>query len=776
MSAAPSVQTRSKAWPEPAQFNEAVQNLAVTMSDPELQAGEAELNPLGLPMPYSGNFADVYKVHCPQTGNTWAVKFFKREVRDLHHRYSAISGHLSQVQLPFMVDFRYLEEGVRIGGQWYPLVKMRWIEGLSLNRFVAQSLGDPRLLDLLFDLWVKLAARLRDAGMAHADLQHGNVVLVPESSGGRLLLKLIDYDGMYVPALAGQNSGELGHANYQHPQREVTRAFGPELDRFSHLAICCALRCLSVGGRPLWERFNSGENLLFTARDFAEPGSSKLFRELWTLRDAQARALVGHLVLAAHRELDRTPLLADLMQDGRVRPLNAAERHYVIALLGGELDQEQIEPPPLPETETQTLPAEDIEPPPIPVPQRESSSEPGYFAQWLSIVLLALIVVVLALGWVSGAFSTAAIVIAAAAGGIVVTVALWRGYRSLPERQLLQQAVAELEIAELRWQSKQGEWQLLSDEVPELEQALAEVQEDYLSLPRRLLEAKAEAQRNVEEQRKTLGIKRLELSEQESEALRLSEAELERMLKALQDQLAAIVDQEGLEVRRALQQLQLQHVANAMRGAKLVHAVIHDIDATSKARLLAARFESADDVMRRDVRVVAGISESGVLALHRWAELSLGQAQRSAPQALPDLTWRAISARYAAQRTHVQTQIDDLDQWEAARRQQIVEGFATKRQELSVEFEALADVAKCDSAALDHWFELERIRLTHGHVRLHGEIHEKTDQLPRRQAELRPILEQAAKDAGLARQKVTQLQSLVLSRLLQAIWLPNRAK
>src|SRR4249919_3493028 len=96
--------TRPRAWPDPAQFNEAVQNLATSVSDAELQRGEPELGPLGVPMPYAGNFADVYKVHCPATGNTWAVKFFKREVRDLRQRYQAISDHLIASRLPFMVD------------------------------------------------------------------------------------------------------------------------------------------------------------------------------------------------------------------------------------------------------------------------------------------------------------------------------------------------------------------------------------------------------------------------------------------------------------------------------------------------------------------------------------------------------------------------------------------------------------------------------------------------------------------------------------------------
>ena len=149
-------------WPTAAQFNEAVQNLRTSMSDPELQGGTPAVNAQGLPLLYAGGFADVYQVHCPETGNTWAVKIFKHEVRDLRERYAAISQCLDQTRLGFMVDFRYLDAGVRISGAWYPIVKMHWIEGQKLNQFVAQSLDQPRMLDQLFRLWVKLAAQLRD--------------------------------------------------------------------------------------------------------------------------------------------------------------------------------------------------------------------------------------------------------------------------------------------------------------------------------------------------------------------------------------------------------------------------------------------------------------------------------------------------------------------------------------------------------------------------------------------------------------------------------------
>jgi hypothetical protein len=131
MTANPSQSARNNAasWPTAAQFNEAVQNLATRMADEELRGGTAAVNAFGLPLLYSGGFADVYRVHCPATGNTWAVKFFKHAVSGQRERYRAISDCLEQARLRFMVDFSYLENGVRIAGAWYPIVKMRWVEG-----------------------------------------------------------------------------------------------------------------------------------------------------------------------------------------------------------------------------------------------------------------------------------------------------------------------------------------------------------------------------------------------------------------------------------------------------------------------------------------------------------------------------------------------------------------------------------------------------------------------------------------------------------------------
>jgi len=249
------------AWPLNQDYNEAIQDPHACLADPELRDGEAVCNAMGLPRPRSGNFADVYEVRCPASGGRYAVKCFTREVRGLQARYQAISDHLHQAKLPFTVDFKYLEKGIQVGGQWYPILKMQWVEGFTLNEFVRNNLDKPAMLDGLLQIWTRMARRLREANLAHADLQHGNVLLVPGSTASSLAVKLIDYDGIHVPALAGNKSGEVGHPAYQHPQRLREGTYNPEVDRFPLLVVSAALRCLMAGGRNLWERYDNGDNL-----------------------------------------------------------------------------------------------------------------------------------------------------------------------------------------------------------------------------------------------------------------------------------------------------------------------------------------------------------------------------------------------------------------------------------------------------------------------------------------------------------------------------------
>ena len=88
-------------WPTPTDFRHAIQDPPTALADEELRGGEVARNARGLPMLWSGNFASVYRIHCPATGKTWALKCFTREVSTRQERYRQIAACLKAARLPF---------------------------------------------------------------------------------------------------------------------------------------------------------------------------------------------------------------------------------------------------------------------------------------------------------------------------------------------------------------------------------------------------------------------------------------------------------------------------------------------------------------------------------------------------------------------------------------------------------------------------------------------------------------------------------------------------
>jgi hypothetical protein len=149
---------------------------------------------------------------------------------------------------------------------------MDWVEGQPLHLYIEQHLNDLERIKRLANDWVALVESLEMRRIAHGDFQQDNL-LVDSVTGA---LRLIDYDGMFVPTLAGQPSAESGHPAYQHPLRDRSH-FGPTLDRFSALVILCTLRVLCEAP-DLWYRFHNGDNLLFRREDYVAPEESGTFR------------------------------------------------------------------------------------------------------------------------------------------------------------------------------------------------------------------------------------------------------------------------------------------------------------------------------------------------------------------------------------------------------------------------------------------------------------------------------------------------------------------
>ena len=57
-------------------------------------------------------------------------------------------------------------------------------------------------------------------GVAHDDLQHANTMIDDKNE-----IKLVDYDGMCVPGIAGRQNEEIGVEPYQHRDETVIQNY-----------------------------------------------------------------------------------------------------------------------------------------------------------------------------------------------------------------------------------------------------------------------------------------------------------------------------------------------------------------------------------------------------------------------------------------------------------------------------------------------------------------------------------------------------------------------
>ena len=293
-------------WPGLTDFTEAVQNPAVCFRGTELESGEVALNRRGLPLVFSGSFAGVYSV---SVGNQkFAVRCFIREIKDQQSRYEQLSNYLINVLPPAFVSFEYLDHGINFRGDWYPIVKMEWVEGESLSKFVGSRLDQPDVLRRIAAQWRGgTTASLRGLRIAHNDLQHGNVMV--QGNGN---IRLVDYDGMFLPQFRGERSPELGHKNYQHPLR-TSDDYDDYVDNFPTLVIYTSL--LAIAAEPeLWSFFND-DNLTFTRGDYDDPKHSEVFHRLKNSPDPTVARLTERLEDCCSLPVKEVPDLESILHD-----------------------------------------------------------------------------------------------------------------------------------------------------------------------------------------------------------------------------------------------------------------------------------------------------------------------------------------------------------------------------------------------------------------------------------------------------------------------------
>jgi hypothetical protein len=286
--------------PTAADYRDAIQYPDECFADPDLRDGEVTADALGLPRTLSGNFATVFEIVGPD-GRRRAVRCFSRMPDDQPERYAEIAAFLGDVDATWKVGAEFLAEGIRIGGEWFPVQKMEWVDAEPLDRYLATRFHDSDAVLGLARQFAATVADLRGRGAAHGDLQHGNVLVTADGQ-----LKLIDYDGMFVPALRGREGTEVGHRNYQHPARTKAH-FGPTVDNFSAWVIYASLLALAIEP-SLWERLDGGEEkLLLSREDFSDPDLGLGLRALEVGGDER----LAELARIVRANLERPPEAVD---------------------------------------------------------------------------------------------------------------------------------------------------------------------------------------------------------------------------------------------------------------------------------------------------------------------------------------------------------------------------------------------------------------------------------------------------------------------------------
>ena len=293
------------AWPSGRDYEVALQNPSVSFIPAILKNSQVDTDRRGLPVKRSGNFACVFRA---QVGpRRRAIRCFTLEVADIQRRYNRLRQFTRRRNPPAFVGFDYRTEAIQIGGDKYPVLLMDWVEGQPLDEFISANLQSPGKLTDVAGRFLKLVGQLqRQFGVAHNDLQHGNVLVMSDGE-----LRLVDYDGVYLPEFQGQLSPETGEPNYQHPARTATD-YDVWIDNFPALVIYLSL--LAVSTSPdLWHTLNKQNNLLLSAEDYRNPDQSLCFQLLKTSPDPVVARLAEELERCCALPVADVPYLDDLL-------------------------------------------------------------------------------------------------------------------------------------------------------------------------------------------------------------------------------------------------------------------------------------------------------------------------------------------------------------------------------------------------------------------------------------------------------------------------------
>ena len=227
----------------------------------------------GEPYRSSGAFAVVFKMKDEQTGKCYALKCFTEEQEGRAEAYRQIADELEFANSAYITSVKYLEKEIFVDSSCeedeFPVLLMDWIDGETMETYIAENYQDNYAMAMLCYRFCKMAAWLRSQPFAHGDIKPDNIMVRPDGN-----LTLVDYDGMFVPAMKGQKSPTIGTKDFSHPLRTVDE-FDETIDDFALASIALSLKAISL--KPsLLDEYGAADRLLFSAEDYRDLSKGKV--------------------------------------------------------------------------------------------------------------------------------------------------------------------------------------------------------------------------------------------------------------------------------------------------------------------------------------------------------------------------------------------------------------------------------------------------------------------------------------------------------------------
>ena len=258
------------------------------------------LDNYGEPYRSSGAFAVVFKMKDEQTGKCYALKCFTEEQEGRAEAYRQIAEELEFVDSTYITYVKYLEKELFVDSNCeddeFPVLLMDWIEGETMETYIADHYMDNHAMSMLCYRFCKMAAWLRSQPFAHGDIKPDNIMVRSDGT-----LTLVDYDGMFVPAMKGQKSPTIGTKDFSHPLRTIDD-FDETIDDFALASIALSLKAISLNSSLLNE-YGASDRLLFSAADYLDLSKSKTMTALQDLlADEETRTLLSMFLLASAKK------------------------------------------------------------------------------------------------------------------------------------------------------------------------------------------------------------------------------------------------------------------------------------------------------------------------------------------------------------------------------------------------------------------------------------------------------------------------------------------